>query len=418
MKSAKKMFGGLLGSPDLSENNSKRLSQLHEHINEFQQTQERLRREALDAALELAAKMEANAMKVFSLRMDLPLKPLNYLKVATMAIITGFAGESDFSCGEEVCAIFATIPWVLIFFQMWVNTWEFTKSKPILIEFELPDITIEDSEERNFVIWDHPGHKKKYNVQKSPDPNIMVKFGPDTNAPERSEVQIADAFIAFQKGLKEKKKYKGEIFTYEVMDVKKRREEIKKKHDDLVEAQEIQWKKASKKVEEDNQRLIAKWLSDIEKWQKDEANFYTFAHYLSLSLDAIIILAIFVGLIYTAACEGETYYCNFIGSPSVVIQVTIELHIYIKLNQEVSFDEGAEIVSHHKTVIGKKNNRYSVGDAVEARWKGNEKYFPAKIARVCGNGKYDITYDDGDKEQNVSETFIRSKFGAKNPMQV
>ena len=46
------------------------------------------------------------------------------------------------------------------------------------------------------------------------------------------------------------------------------------------------------------------------------------------------------------------------------------------------------------------------GDAVEARYHGRD-YYPGKISRDCGEGKYDITYDDGDREKNVEARLIR-----------
>ena len=46
------------------------------------------------------------------------------------------------------------------------------------------------------------------------------------------------------------------------------------------------------------------------------------------------------------------------------------------------------------------------GDAVEAKYRGR-KYYPGKISRDCGEGKYDITYDDGDNETGVDARLIR-----------
>ena len=47
------------------------------------------------------------------------------------------------------------------------------------------------------------------------------------------------------------------------------------------------------------------------------------------------------------------------------------------------------------------------GDAVEVRYRGREKYYPGKIRRDRGNGKYDIAYDDGDRETGVHARLIR-----------
>ena len=46
------------------------------------------------------------------------------------------------------------------------------------------------------------------------------------------------------------------------------------------------------------------------------------------------------------------------------------------------------------------------GDRVEARYQGRN-YYPGKISRDCGEGKYDITYDDGDEEKKVEARLIR-----------
>lgn len=45
--------------------------------------------------------------------------------------------------------------------------------------------------------------------------------------------------------------------------------------------------------------------------------------------------------------------------------------------------------------------RLEVGDKVKARYKGGNKFFPGKIARVHSNGTYDVKYDDGDSETRV-----------------
>ncbi|GMI29033.1 hypothetical protein TeGR_g2542, partial [Tetraparma gracilis] len=50
----------------------------------------------------------------------------------------------------------------------------------------------------------------------------------------------------------------------------------------------------------------------------------------------------------------------------------------------------------------------SKGDKVEARYRGGAKFYPGKIARVNGDGTFDINYDDGDKEEDVKERLIKS----------
>ena len=46
------------------------------------------------------------------------------------------------------------------------------------------------------------------------------------------------------------------------------------------------------------------------------------------------------------------------------------------------------------------------GDRVEAKYQGRN-YYPGKISRDCGEGKYDIAYDDGDGETGVDARLIR-----------
>ncbi|KAJ1449626.1 hypothetical protein M885DRAFT_534948 [Pelagophyceae sp. CCMP2097] len=49
------------------------------------------------------------------------------------------------------------------------------------------------------------------------------------------------------------------------------------------------------------------------------------------------------------------------------------------------------------------------GEKVEVRYRGREKFYPAKISRDRGDGTFDIDYDDGEKETRVDEKLIRSK---------
>lgn len=44
-----------------------------------------------------------------------------------------------------------------------------------------------------------------------------------------------------------------------------------------------------------------------------------------------------------------------------------------------------------------------IGAAVQARWKGQEQMYPGVISAMHGDDTYDITFDDGDfEEQCVS----------------
>ena len=60
-------------------------------------------------------------------------------------------------------------------------------------------------------------------------------------------------------------------------------------------------------------------------------------------------------------------------------------------------------VQHQDDVVLSK---YAVGDKVEARYRGKSKWYPGVIGKVRSEG-YDVEYDDGEKEYNVNEEFIR-----------
>ena len=55
-----------------------------------------------------------------------------------------------------------------------------------------------------------------------------------------------------------------------------------------------------------------------------------------------------------------------------------------------------------------------VGAKVEVRYQGKARYYPGHIARVHGNGTYDIDYDDGEKESGVDKELIKP-FDAPKP---
>jgi hypothetical protein len=50
---------------------------------------------------------------------------------------------------------------------------------------------------------------------------------------------------------------------------------------------------------------------------------------------------------------------------------------------------------------------YKVGTAIEARYGGEEKYYPGKIEKANSDGTYVILYADGDMEPRVAEAMIR-----------
>lgn len=64
----------------------------------------------------------------------------------------------------------------------------------------------------------------------------------------------------------------------------------------------------------------------------------------------------------------------------------------------------------NKSEEGNKTPLYPFDTRIEGNYKGKGKFYPGKITKVHKNGKrfiYDILYDDGDREENVDEGFIR-----------
>ncbi|KAG5192664.1 hypothetical protein JKP88DRAFT_173091 [Tribonema minus] len=50
-----------------------------------------------------------------------------------------------------------------------------------------------------------------------------------------------------------------------------------------------------------------------------------------------------------------------------------------------------------------------VGDKIEARYRGRERYFKGEVRRVNRDGTYDIDYDDGEKELGVAAALVRAQ---------
>ena len=48
-----------------------------------------------------------------------------------------------------------------------------------------------------------------------------------------------------------------------------------------------------------------------------------------------------------------------------------------------------------------------VGDEVEAKWKGNNHFYPARVTRVQPNGTYDVDYHDGVTECGLRRNLVR-----------
>lgn len=54
------------------------------------------------------------------------------------------------------------------------------------------------------------------------------------------------------------------------------------------------------------------------------------------------------------------------------------------------------------------SKKYTVGQAVEARYKGGRRFYTGTVSRVYPNNTYDIKYDDGALERRVPQSLIRS----------
>ena len=68
--------------------------------------------------------------------------------------------------------------------------------------------------------------------------------------------------------------------------------------------------------------------------------------------------------------------------------------------------DAARLLLERGAVFEHDSSALCEGDAVEARYQGRN-YYPGKISRDCGEGKYDIAYDDGDEETAVDARLIR-----------
>ena len=68
--------------------------------------------------------------------------------------------------------------------------------------------------------------------------------------------------------------------------------------------------------------------------------------------------------------------------------------------------DAARLLLERGAVFEHDSSALCEGDTVEAKYRGG-KYYPGKISRDCGAGKYDIAYDDGDNETAVEARLIR-----------
>ena len=50
---------------------------------------------------------------------------------------------------------------------------------------------------------------------------------------------------------------------------------------------------------------------------------------------------------------------------------------------------------------------FNPGDVVQARWRHGDEWFAAKVEAVRSGDRYDVAFDDGWKEKNVHESYLR-----------
>ena len=49
-----------------------------------------------------------------------------------------------------------------------------------------------------------------------------------------------------------------------------------------------------------------------------------------------------------------------------------------------------------------RGSAFTVGQRIEANFRGEGGWFPARVAAVRGDGALDLIYDDGDREESVA----------------
>jgi hypothetical protein len=80
-----------------------------------------------------------------------------------------------------------------------------------------------------------------------------------------------------------------------------------------------------------------------------------------------------------------------------------------RVSEEYIRSAGGTRVGDHRG--SPRSNRLQEGAKVEARYRGRSKYYPGRISRDRGDGTFDIDYDDGEKETRVLEEYVKSAGG-------
>lgn len=81
---------------------------------------------------------------------------------------------------------------------------------------------------------------------------------------------------------------------------------------------------------------------------------------------------------------------------------------------DLDYDDGesekgvvAQLIRRLGGEVSNDRGAFVEGAKIEANYRGSGRYFPGKLARVRGDGSFDIDYDDGEKEHRVREDWIR-----------
>jgi len=78
-------------------------------------------------------------------------------------------------------------------------------------------------------------------------------------------------------------------------------------------------------------------------------------------------------------------------------------------NNGLSYKNVTNITTNGNGAYEREDPELMVGTRVEARFRRKTRYYPGKIIRVHSKrGTYDIDYDDGDREKDVSKELIRA----------
>ena len=87
------------------------------------------------------------------------------------------------------------------------------------------------------------------------------------------------------------------------------------------------------------------------------------------------------------------------------------------LSYDVDYDDGYAEKNLPAKLL-KPPKPFKVGDKVDARFRGWRTFYPGRIDKVHSTHLYDVAYDDGYTETDVSSKFIRPRLEAAKAPQV